>query len=204
MSRFEIEFTAIDDLVDHVEAFGGKAKQAARLALNDVAGGEGLAILRKSVNEQVAFPPGYVNDERLGITSRARDENLSVTITGRQRATSLARFARGQTPATTRRDGVRVQVSARGGSKRIKRGFLVNLKRGNADGGNLGLAVRLNPGEVLKNKREGTGVQLEANVYLLYGPSVDQVFKEVAIDDTPEILQKVEKEYYRQFFRLIK
>lgn len=202
MSGYDINFKAIDGLVDYVEAFPKAAPMAARIALNDVADGEGLAILRRDVEAQVAFPVGYLNDQRLGVTSRARDSSLSVTISGRQRATSLARFARGQTIAGTRGGGVTVSVHP-GKSKRIKRGWLVSLKRGNADGGNLGLAIRLKPGESLRNKNKVPMTKLDDNVYLLYGPSVDQVFRDVAVDDAPEILQKVEREFFRQFFRLV-
>lgn len=198
--KLDIEFTALDDLAAHVDAFPTASREAARIALNDVADGEGLAILRKDVESQIAFPTGYINDERLGVTSRATDARLRTVITGRQRATSLARFARGQTPGRGKA-GVSVQVKA-GSSRTLPRAFLVNLKRGNADGGNIGLAVRLKPGERLRNKTDQRSVRLDDNVFLLYGPSVDQVFRDVALDDGPRVLQLVEREYYRQFFRL--
>lgn len=200
MSGYDINFSAIDNLVDYVEAFPVKARTAARIALNDVADGEGLAMLRRDVEAEVSFPAGYLNDERLGVTSRARDNSLAVVITGRQRATSLARFARGQSVAT--KGGITVTVKP-GNSKPIKRGWLVNLRRGNADGGNLGLAIRLKPGEKLQNKHDVQRIKLDDNVYLLYGPSVDQVFRDVAVDDAPAILQQVEREFFRQFFRLV-
>ena len=43
---------------------------------------------------------------------------------------------------------------------------------------------------------------LSNNVYLLYGPSVDQVFRSVADDKTPKILSDVTAEFLRQFARL--
>lgn len=199
--KLDIEFAAIDGLVDHIEAFPRASREAARIALNDVAEGDGLAILRAAVEKQVAFPAGYLNDERLGITKPARDGDLSVVITGRQRATSLARFARGQSVSSTHRVGVTVMVKP-GQTSVLAKSWLVNLKRGNADGGNIGLAVRLKPGQTLRNKRE-MGISLDTNVHLLYGPSVDQVFRDVALDETPAILVLVEREYYRQFFRLV-
>lgn len=200
--KLDIEFAAIEGLVDHIEAFPRASREAARIALNDVAEGDGLAILRAAVEKQVAFPAGYLNDERLGITKPARDSDLSVVITGRQRATSLARFAQGQTVSSTHRAGVTVMVKP-GSARRLAKAWLVNLKRGNADGGNIGLAVRLKPGDTLRNKRETSGISLDTNVHLLYGPSVDQVFRDVALDETPAILALVEREYYRQFFRLV-
>ena len=73
--------------------------------------------------------------------------------------------------------------------------FLVRLKNNN-----IGLAVRLKPGEVLQNSEKA--VRLDNNVYLLYGPSVDQVFRSVADDKTPKILSDVTAEFLRQFARL--
>jgi len=200
--KLDIEFKAIDGLIDHISAFPKASREAARIALNDVAEGEGLAILREAEGRQVNFPAGYLNDERLGMTKPARDNDLSAVITGRQRATSLARFAAGQTIASTNRRGVTISVKP-GSARRLTRGWLVNLSRGNADGGNLGLAIRLKEGEVLRNKRETSQINLDTNVVLLYGPSVDQVFRDVAVDESPAILKMIEQEYYRQFFRLV-
>ena len=73
--------------------------------------------------------------------------------------------------------------------------FLVRLKNNN-----IGLAVRLKPGEVLQNSEKA--VRLDNNVYLLYGPSVDQVFRSVADDITPSIQQSVSRQFFRQFTRL--
>lgn len=202
-----VEYDALEDLSTYIEGFPVAARQSARIALNDVAEGEGLAVYRKAIEEQVDFGEGYLTSDRLGVTSKARDQNLAVTITGRQRATSLARFAKGQTVQSTRRKGVRVRVKAGGGDSLIQNAWLVRLRKGSAasrDGFNLGLAIRLEPGERLRNKREVRSVQLDQNVYLLYGPSVDQVFRDVAVTDTPAVLEKVGQEFFRQFFRLSK
>ena len=202
-----VEFEALNGLVDYVEAFPDTAREAARIALNDVAEGEGLAVYRKAIDEQVDFGAGYLTTDRLGVTSKARDSNLAVTITGRQRATSLARFARGQSVQSTRKKGVRVRVKAGGGEQFMQNAWLVRLRKGSSsdrDNFNIGLAIRLKPGERLRNKREVRSVQLDQNVYLLYGPSVDQVFRDVAITDTPVVLEKVGNEFFRQFFRLTK
>jgi hypothetical protein len=202
-----IEFDALLDLEDYVGAFPEASKEAAKIALNDVAEGEGLAVYRKAINEQIDYPDGYLTTDRLGVTSKATLSRLAVTITGRQRATSLARFAQGQTVQSTRRKGVRVKVKRGGGGGLMERAWLVRLNRGSSasrDNYNLGLAIRLEPGERLRNKREVRSVQLDQNVYLLYGPSVDQVFRDVALTDTPPVLEKVGDEFFRQFFRLTK
>lgn len=201
-----VEYDALTDLEQYVGAFPAAATKAARIALNDVAGGEGLAVYRKAILADVDFPDGYLTSDRLGVTSKASDQNLAVTITGRQRATSLARFADpGQTPGNTKGKGVRIRVSARGGESELRQAWLVRLRSGggsNNDNLNIGLAIRLKPGERLRNKREQKAVRLDDNVYLLYGPSVDQVFRDVAVTDTPPVLDKIASEFFRQFFRL--
>jgi hypothetical protein len=45
-------------------------------------------------------------------------------------------------------------------------------------------------------------VKLADNVYLLYGPSVDQVFRLVADDRADDLAEMVENQFYRQFARL--
>lgn len=202
-----IDFEALTDLEDYIGAFPEATKTAARIALNDVAEGEGLAVYRKAIMDQIDYQDGYLTSDRLGVTNKATDSNLAVTISGRQRATSLARFAQGQTVQSTRRKGVRVRVKRGGAAQLMERAWLVRLNRGSSqsrDNFNIGLAIRLEPGERLRNKREVRSVQLDQNVYLLYGPSVDQIFRDVAVTDTPPVLAKVGDEFFRQFFRLTK
>jgi hypothetical protein len=200
-----VEYDALTGLGDLMESYKRETPRAARIALNDIAQGEGLAVYRKAIIDDVDFPDGYLTTDRLGVTNKATDQNLAVTITGRQRATSLARFAEpGQNPQNTRGVGVKVRVSQRGGTSDIN-GWLVRLRSGSGDGNdnlNIGLAIRLKPGERLRNKREQRAVRLDDNVYLLYGPSVDQVFRDVAVTDTPQVIDKIASEFFRQFFRL--
>jgi hypothetical protein len=47
-------------------------------------------------------------------------------------------------------------------------------------------------------------VHLAPNVYLLYAPSVDQVFKSAADTETPDVLDMMAVEFFRQFARLVK
>lgn len=173
------------------------ATRSASMAINDVASRDALKLLRKDIESQVDFPTGYLSQpDRLGVSRKATPNNLEAVITARDRATSLARFARGQSVANTRGKGVRVQVKP-GVSKLLPKAFLVNLRNGN-----LGLAVRLKEGQSLRNKNDGRVVKLGKNTYLLYGPSVDQVFRDVADGNAGEIGQLVTNEFFRQFARL--
>jgi hypothetical protein len=180
------------------------AMQAARLALNETASGKGMRLLRTSIEEEIDFPKGYVNRDRLFLKKPARNNDLEVVMAARTRPTSLARFVRGgQDVERSRLKGVR--VSLKGTPKAMRGAFLVKLLRGRAsiaDGFNIGLALRLKDGERVRNKRVMVGTQLDTNLYLLYGPSVDQVFRDVAAEQTPAFLTEVDREFTRQFVRL--
>jgi hypothetical protein len=186
--------TGIKDAARFFEQFPEIAEEAAMLAINDTVDREGMTLIKKDMRDQVNFPTGYLEGDRLKVTRRAFRGRLEAVIRGRDRATSLARFTSGQTPKNTRGQGVRVNVQ-RGQTQLLRNAFLVNLKNGN-----LGLAVRLKPGERLRNT---TGAQrLADNVWLLYGPSVDQVFRGVADDRADDIAEIVSEKFYRQFGRL--
>lgn len=186
---------------EFLEAAPGITRRAARLALNQTVERKGVRMVRDLMREQVAFPRGYLEqDDRLGVTQRATDANLQAAITGRSRPTSLARFATSGSSGV-RQAPVRVRVNP-GRSALVDRAFLIRL-RGSVDAYNIGLAVRLKPGERLENKNvmaqsfgKGSGL------YLLYGPSVDQVFRDVAPEVAPLILDAASDEFLRQFTRL--
>ena len=197
----DYDLSSIIGLEGYLEAAPENTRKAASMAMNDVIGGAGLARYRRAISDQINFPAGYLNDERFGMDQRARPDNLVASLVARQRPTSLARFATGG--AVGQSGGVSVSVKRGGASKTFKSGFLVRLKAGSALDGNIGLAVRLKPGQQL-NKRDQTNmVHLEANVVLLYGPSIDQVLNtSVAEAETPEVLDATATEFYRQFARL--
>jgi hypothetical protein len=166
---------------------------------------------QRRIMEQVAFPATYLNPSqgRLKVTARAKPGALEATVTGRGRPTSLARFAASSTPkpgartksGNRRGTGGGVSVTVKPGNKtKIARAFLVNLP-GAVDSKNLGLAVRTDGGPppgAYKPK------QLSENVWLLYGPSVDQVLwglrnnGGVIEELEPEILYTLRSEFSRQ------
>lgn len=168
-------------------------EQAATYALNDVAERKAVPMIRRDAESQINFPKGYLDsDDRLGISKKARPNSLEVVITARDRPTSLARFAHGQTPEGTRGQGVTVMVK-RGRTRTMGKAFLVRLRNGN-----VGLATR----DRSLIERAYKPVMLDRGVYLLYGPSVDQVVKTVAGEALPEIGDLVANEFFRQFTRL--
>jgi hypothetical protein len=163
-----------------------------------------LPSLRANLRTQVAFPDGYLDDpRRLSVSKRASERDLEGIIEGRKRPTSLARFAvnRGQIGRRAASNPVRVRVKP-GQTRTIGKGFLIRLRggAGSDDGAsNIGLAIRLKPGERVLNK---TAMRpFKGGLYLLYGPSVDQVFESAAIDESDSIATDLEAEFVAQFNR---
>lgn len=198
------------NLLDIEEYLGTRpsvARKAARLAINDTTSRKAVPMFRKEMLAEVNFPSGYLNGDRFGQTKKATDNDLTAVITARHRPTSLARFAPGQSFEGARRTGgVNVKVNKGGGAKRIKRAFFVRLRRGRdtQDGFNLGLAIRLKPGERLRGRKKGgAGVQLAPDLYILQGPSVDQVFREASVAGSDRVADDLVKEFTRQWIRLV-
>jgi hypothetical protein len=198
-----IEAGAIKGLAEFLEAAEPAASQAAALAMNDVTGGTGLTRYKKAMKSQIAFPPGYLEEtERFGQTGFASPARLETRISARARPTSLARFASG---GLIGKAGATVRVKA-GRTVHLKRAFMVRLRAGTVlddTSSNVGLAVRIAPGQRIRNKKDTSRmVHLAPNVFLLYAPSVDQVFKSVAETETPAVLDMMGNEFFRQFARL--
>lgn len=152
------------------------------------------------VRDEIAFPASYVSpsSKRLWVKTRARRGSLIAMVEGRGQPTSLARFSR-QTALTggARHRGGVVNVTVKPGqTKSISRAFIIRLKNNN-----LGLAVRTNgaaPAGAYKPKPIGK------NLWLLYGPSVDQALSAASTehgvfeDIAPETLDDLEDEFNRQ------
>lgn len=154
----------------------------------------------RSVREQVAFPASYVSpsNRRLWVSRKAKRGAFEAVVEGRGRPTSLATFARGrsQVPGKRPKDGSIAVTVKPGVTKKIARAFLMTLNNNN-----VGLAVRtegLPPRGAHKPKLIGK------NLWLLYGPSVDQALMAASDGDgvfeelTPENLEFLEYEFNRQ------
>lgn len=185
---------------DYLKNFPDRAKTAMRIALNDVSSGEGLKLLRSEIEDEINYPKGYIGrDDRLYQRRKALNDRLEAIITGRDRPTSLARFAKAAS------EGLKVQVKRRGGGQVLKRAFFVRLRAGASlsnDNFNMGLALRVNPGEQIKGKYKKASALIFPNVYLLYGPSVGQALTDTADENSGTVADMVIDEFYRQFDRL--
>lgn len=146
----------------------------------------------RAIRLQVALPASYVDPatKRLSITKHASESDLEAVITGRRRETSLARFIRSNT-----RKGIKVEVKPGVARYLTERAFVIKLRRGESELGNIGLAVRTDgpPPQGAYKPR-----QLDKNLWLLYGPSVAQVFDGVRDEIAPETADFLEQEFWRQ------
>lgn len=201
----QIIATGLDEFARFFESVPDLANEAAFFAVNDTSR-DTVPLLKRTMRKQINFPSKYLNAERLSIRRKATRSRLEATISGRDRPTSLARFAEGATPENSRKAPIIVHVKP--GKKKVlnkpsskTKAFLVRLRNNN-----IGLAVRLPKGETLSNS-EGAipltrGKRPDENVYLLYGPSVDQVLQGVIPDSTDEITRMLQSNFLRQFTRL--
>jgi hypothetical protein len=194
----DIDSSQVTDLEHLFEKFPDIARQAMSIALNETARGPALKAAKRNIMAQINFPEGYL-DTRVEFKKAATPYNLEARIVGRDRPTSLARFTPPGTPigrqAVVNR-GINVTVK-RGSPRRIPQGFLVNLRNSN-----IGFAIRLKPGETVRGVQRFNPVRLFPNVYLLYGPSVDQVLTDVGDQIAEEVTSDIAAEFNRQFARL--
>lgn len=204
-----VEFEGLLDTESYFRKLPQVTKQASRLAINTVLNRQGMALIKSTMYGEVNFPVGYLNGDRLRVRKNATENDLEGIIVGRKRATSLARFA---APGTSLGNGkfgssVRVMVK-RGQSVTMQNAWLVRLRQGSTsvteDNYNIGLAVHVKAGTQLRHKKTTHQAYLNKSktIALLYGPSVDQVFRGVAEDKGPAILTLVAKEFRRQFDRI--
>jgi hypothetical protein len=199
----EIETRGLDAAIARVSRMPGDVDAAARLAVNDSAR-MAVRLGSKQILDEINYPRSYLRGEksRLAVSKYAQGGDLEAEVRGRDRPTSLARFAQGAV-RFGRNVSVRVKVATGGATKKINRGFFMKLRRGasfDGENANVGLAVRVGKGESL---RHSTAAQdLGNGLFLLYGPSVDQAFQGVAHDIVPRVSDNLESEFLRQFERL--
>lgn len=190
----------LSELVADVKGLDKETERRIAMALNKTVDHARAGAARIMLTE-VEFGSGYLND-KLTVRKRAKVGDLEATIRGRGRPTSLARFSKGGTPWKA---GVTVNVGT-GKVKALKKAFLVTLRAGSADietRSNMGLAIRLPAGAAVRNKK--TMVKMGKGLYLLYGPSVDQVFSKILSGGkNPTFIPEVEEYMYNETQRLMR
>jgi hypothetical protein len=189
-----------------LEGFGKELRElgdnAGRIAAQTINAGAEYAhdIGRSSMLDEIAFPAGYLDSGgRFFVSQSATTKKPEARISARDRATSLARFVVGN-PQAYKRGGVRVRVSRKKSATTLRGAWLTGINNANR-----GLAVRVAPGGTIPGRRKGVAglPKLRADKggtsYLLYGPSVNQVFKGVGHDITPKVGEFMRKDFSRRF-----
>lgn len=211
--RLRVETDGLEGVTKLLGSLPKAAAKARRPAINTTTR-YAYAESSREIRGQVAFTRNYLGSatsgNRLRVTRWASEERPEAVIQARKRATSLARFA--QSKSFNRKAGVTVSV-APGSAKRLPGAFLMKLNSGASkteDQYNVGLALRLKPGQRVFNKsvmipysrrvRPGRK-KVDSALYMLYGPSVDQVFRSVALKVEPRVSAKLREEFLRQFER---
>lgn len=199
MRDFVVVAEGLSELSDF-DKIPDKIVVAARQAINRTAEWA-KAQAAQEMRRQVNFKARYLTGKKGGLSVKkaTSSSSLEATITGRHRPTSLANFVRNTSQSAVRKKGgATVQVKP-GAAKYMKGTFMVRLRRGSSltdTQHNMGLAIRLKPGESLRNKT-GKLTRLAPNVYLLYGPSVDQVFRTISSEMTDEVADYLQQEFSR-------
>lgn len=198
MAQFAVVAEGIETLRD-IKDIGKDIRLRAAQAINKVARDQRVEAARR-IRDQVNLPSRSLGPSagNLTVAQKATRSKLEARIRARGRPTSLARFSRGQ-PGKA---GTTVEVKP-GQARFMRRAFLIRLPQGSTiteTRFNLGLAIRLRPGEKLNNKIRQ--VQLAKNLVLLYGPSIQQVFLDnqergVARDIEEPTADKLEAEILR-------
>lgn len=207
----QVQLRGFDELRQFVRGIPERVDEASSVAINDTLK-FGQAESSRRIRKEIAFSASYIGSaenpsSRLAVSRKASPQRLEGAITGRARATSLARFKTGEKKGRNGKKGyVRVKVKAGGAARSIPGAFTIKLRRGNAaydpGNGNEGIAVRLKDGELPEGLNKKKMVQIEGSLYLLYGPSVDQIFRKVREDVAPILADKVGDNFVRQYDRI--
>jgi hypothetical protein len=214
--NLEIKAKGIKNLQSFLDRNSEVAEKAAAMAINTVAR-KVYADSKRKILAQVNLSAGYLDgrdgtEPRLKITAKAKPGKLSTSIRGRQRATSLARFDAKQMYAPSKKGGRKkagISVVVKRQRVKMPQAFFVNLNNGN-----IGVALRVKEGEAIRNKNimgqpMKTKVPRKDNAYLLYGPSVQQVFsadgngKSILQEGIEYVETNIDREFQRQFARLL-
>lgn len=191
----QIETRGFDKFEQMIRNAGRVGNQAAAYALNDTA----LFARRLSsvqIRKELNLAAGYIS-QRLAIRKHAGPEDLEAIVRAEDRPTSLATFSNSPRRFGRQRLSPRVKVSAGGSNKPMRGAFFLRLS-----GNNVGIAVRLKPGERVRNKRQMSGTS--SGLYLLYGPSVGQAFGSVAEKNLSQISDYAEVRVAHHLERLLR
>jgi hypothetical protein len=182
----------LERLDDDVRRFGDKANLAAQLAINDTLAWSRTR-LKVQMKAQINLTESAFSGKHFFISQYARRGSLQGVLSAGTQGYSLSRFSVEKPRVGVK--GVSVQVAG-GAVRKINRGFFIR-----APNGALGLAIR--------SKAQPTGSRgakesrKHKGLWILFGPSPDQLMRRLAPDSLPDVGRHVGAEYARQLNRLI-
>lgn len=202
----EIQLRGLETVEKFYATMPERTDKALRLAVN-AASLHGARMAKKQMLAEVNRTSAYIGNPKninakLAIVKTARAGDLESIVRAQHRPASLAGFSDSPVSFGRPKAPIRVRVG-RSKTVEMKRAFFIRLKRGAAlseDNYNLGIAMRLKPGEKVNNKN--VHVSGNSRYAVLYGPSVEQMFNRITPEITDEVLDYAEREFLRQFERL--
>ena len=194
----DIDIVGLTDFEKLLKKVPDETRKAASMAINTTAKRARTAGA-KEIRNQVNLRAKYVNDN-LTVTRSASRNDLRAVINGRARPVMLHRYVTGWASRSKgRRRGARVSVKRGGASRSLSRTFEMKL-----NSGNMAIVMRTDGGEpdaAYKPRRLFAG---RDDLWVLYSPSVDQLFKTVKDDIAPDMSKFVAKEFKRHIARFVK
>ena len=203
MIRNSLKIVRLSGVAEQLRDLGDAAGRISADVVNDTVD---FAFDRSKelILDDVMFPSGYLElGNNFQIKQRATESKPVASITARHRATSLARFVVGS-PQPYARGGVKIRIR-RGGATHMRNAWVTGLNKGNR-----GVATRVRPGGTIPGRKKGTrGLPVlrkdeRGTTYLLYGPSVNQVFEDVSGDVKPEVAEYMSDQFFRRYKRELK
>ena len=189
-----VSSTGIRGLEDAIRRQPEIARKAAQFAVNDTIEWSRVRI-KAGILQQVAVPADSITPARFGITRRAKPNALEAALSASNQGLGLIRFV--TSPRVARAKSPTVRIKPGGAAVKMERAFLIPTP--GAKTASFALAVRA-PGGLAKSRaaRRIPG----SDVYILSGPSPNQLLANIAPTLLPTIQTRLQQEYARQFERL--
>jgi hypothetical protein len=189
-----VSSTGIRGLEEAIRRFPEDAKQAAKFAVNDTIEWAKVHI-KAGILAQIAVPDDSITPARFGISRRASISSLEARLSASNQGLGLIRFV--TSPRFANAKSPTVRVKPRGREEELKRAFLI--KTPGAKTASFALDVRA-PGGLAKSRaaRRIPG----SDVYILSGPSPNQLLANIAPKLLPEIELRLNTQWARQYERL--
>lgn len=184
----------IDALDRYIARLGDGANKAAVMAVNDTADWARTRIKRQMQAEVTLAESAFAN-RQFYVSRRANTADLQAVLTASRQPYSLSRFKVGDVGFGPSAGPVKVRIKAGGSTVNLKRAFYVR-----APNGAVGIAVRSK--QPLDNSRGARRIK-GTDVYVLFGPSPDQLMRRLAPASVPDVENYLNREFSRQIVRVI-